>query len=237
MDLQPRTLRLVSPPMHGPDVAEVQRLLGVTADGEFGPITAHAVAAWKRSRGELHPDTDLAPAERMRLFADVPLRAVRVMERWAASGVAEDPPRSNRVPALITLAARLDVAPAYRGMGYPWCAFAAFLAALGAGGESASLGLRKRQFNPLYTPAILSAAKDGAFGLHIVAAAAAAFRGDLVLFDWHFDSGDPADHVGRLTEPPADGRVRTVDGNSGANGLVELRERTIRSVRAFARDS
>jgi peptidoglycan hydrolase-like protein with peptidoglycan-binding domain len=236
MDPQPRTLRLVSPLMHGPNVAEVQRLLGVDADGAFGPITAGAVAAWKRARGEQIPQSDLTPAEHQRMLADVPLQAVRLMERWAAAGVAEDPPRSNRVPELIVLAERQDVAPAYSGMGYPWCAFAAFLAALVAGGTAAANGLRERLFNPLYTPTILAEARKAAFGLRIVAAAAA-FRGDLVLFDWNFDAGDPVDHVGRLVRAPADGRVQTVDGNSGNGGRVEVRDRAIGSVRAFARDS
>ena len=36
--------------MHGPDVAEVQRLLGVDDDGDYGPETARAVADWKRAR-------------------------------------------------------------------------------------------------------------------------------------------------------------------------------------------
>jgi hypothetical protein len=121
-------------------------------------------------------------------------------------------------------------------MGYPWCAFAAFLAALVAGGRSAASGLRERRFNPLYTPAILAEARAGAFGLRVVAEARA-FRGDLVLFDWDFGAGDPADHVGRLAQAPVDGRVRTVDGNSGVSGLVEPRDREIGSVRAFARDS
>jgi hypothetical protein len=159
MEPQPRPLRLVSPFMHGPDVAEAQRLLGVQADGEFGPITSGAVSTWKRSRGDATPDGELSPADRRRLLADVPLRAVRLMERWAASSVREDPPRSNRVPALIALAEREEVAPAYRGMGYPWCAFAAFLAALVVDGQTAALGLRERRFNPLYTPAILAEAE------------------------------------------------------------------------------
>jgi hypothetical protein len=64
-----------------------------------------------------------------------------------------------------------------------------------------------------------------------------AFRGDLVLFDWNLSAGDPADHVARLVQAPADGRVRTVDGNSGEAGVVALRERPLREVRAFARDS
>jgi peptidoglycan hydrolase-like protein with peptidoglycan-binding domain len=236
MEPQPRTLRLASPFMHGPDVAEAQRLLGVQADGEFGPITSGAVSAWKRSRGSGTADGDLTPADRRRLLTDVPLRAVRLMERWAAAGLREDPPRSNRVPALIVLAEQEKVAPAYIGMGYPWCAFAAFLAALIVGGHSATLGLRERRFNPLYTPAILAEAEASAFGLRTVAATSA-FRGDLVLFDWDFAAGDPADHVGRLAQAPSEGRVQTVDGNSGVGGLVEPRDRSIGSVRAFARDS
>jgi peptidoglycan hydrolase-like protein with peptidoglycan-binding domain len=236
MEPQPRTLRLASPFMHGPEVAEAQRLLGVRADGVFGPITSGAVAGWKRARGISSPDGELAPADRARLVADIPLGAVRLMERWAASGLREDPPRSNRVPALIAVAEREEVAPVYSSMGYPWCAFAAFLAALVVGGESAALGLRERRFNPLYTPAILAEARAGTFGLRTVPATSA-FRGDLVLFDWDFAAGDPADHVGRLAQAPAEGRVHTVDGNSGVGGLVEPRDRAIGSVRAFARDS
>jgi hypothetical protein len=121
-------------------------------------------------------------------------------------------------------------------MGYPWCAFAAFLAALVAGGRSATSGLRERRFNPLYTPTILAEPKAGEFGLRIVPASEA-FRGDLVLFDWDFAAGDPTDHVARLAHTPVDGRVRTVDGNSGDEGLVARRDRAIGSVRAFARDS
>lgn len=222
--------------MHGPDVADVQRMLGVEADGRFGPMTAGAVVGWKRSRGDSTPSPDLTPAERRRLGADVPLRAVRVLERWAGEGLREEPPGSNRVPELVTLAGRLGVAVPLREMGYPWCAFAAFLAALAAGGESAGAGLRRREFNALYTPDVLAAAVDGSFGLRSVPAAAA-WRGDLVLFDWDPDGGDPADHVARLVHAPVDGVVRTVDGNSGAAGSVALRERAADSVRAFARDS
>jgi peptidoglycan hydrolase-like protein with peptidoglycan-binding domain len=232
----PRTLRPASLHTRGPEVAAVQRLLGIEADGEFGPITAAAVTAWKRARGDRAPTPDLTPADRRRLLADVPLRAVRKMERWAADGLAERPRGSDYVPELVELARRLEVAPAYREMGYPWCSFAAFLAALAAGGETASAGLRRQAFNPLYAPALLTAANESAFGLCVVPARNA-FRGDLVLFDWNFAAGDPADHVARLTRLPAGGRIQTVDGNSGANGLLALRERPAAAVRAFARDS
>jgi hypothetical protein len=236
MDPQPRTLRLSSPHMHGRDVAEVQRLLGVEADGDFGPVTAAAVTGWKRARGDPSPSLDLTPAERRRLAGDVPLRAVARIERWAARGLREEPRGSNCVPELIALAGRLEVGPPIGGMGFPWCAFAAFLAALAEGGRTAMLGLRRRSFNALYAPDVLAAAEAGRFGLRLVAPAEA-WRGDLVLFDWDLTGGDPADHVARLVKPPANGRVRTVDGNWGDAGLVALRERSAVSVRAFARDS
>lgn len=221
--------------MHGHDVAEVQRLLDVDPDGVYGPITSGAVVAWKRSRG-LDPSPVLSVADRERLMADVPLLALRTMERWAARGLAEQPPGSDRVPELVELAGRLEVAPEFGRMGYPWCAFAVFLAALASGGETAAAGLRRREFNPLYTPAVLGAARAGAFGLHVIRVGDA-FRGDLVLFDWNLAGGDPADHVGRLAGALADGRVFTLDGNSGADGSIAVRERQFGSVRAFARDS
>jgi hypothetical protein len=236
MDPQPRTLRLAMPHLHGPDVAEVQRMLGVEPDGIYGIVTAGAVVDWKRARGDPRPTTYLTPAGRRRLLHDVLLRAVRTMEGWAAEGLREEPLGSNRVPKLIALAERLEVSREFREMGFAWCAFAAFLAALAAGGETASLGLRDSAFNPLYAPAVLAEARAAESGLRVVGLGEA-FRGDLVLFDWNFKRGDPTDHLARLVRAPANGRVRTVDGNSGGDGLMALRERPIGSVRAFVRDS
>ena len=159
-------------------------------------------------------------------------RAVARMEGWAKRGLRERPPGSDVVPELVALAGRLDVLDGYRRMGFPWCAFAAFLAALEAGGEAADLGLRQGAFNPLYVPTVLEEAQARRHGLELVPHAQAV-RGDLVLFDW--PGGDAADHVGRLRRPPADGVVATVDGNS--SGCVALRERPVSTVRAFARDS
>jgi hypothetical protein len=221
--------------MRGPDVAEVQRLLGVAADGDFGPITARAVESWKRARGREN-GSGLGLGDRRRLLGDVPLRSVRLMEHWATGGIGEEPVGSNRVPELVSLAERLDVRPEFSEMGYPWCAFAAFLAALVAGGRTAAFGLRRKAFNPLYVPDLLAEAKARKFGLRLVGPEQA-FRGDLVLFDWDRTAGDPADHVARLVATPEEGRVCTVDGNSGEQGLVAFRERSIREVRAFARDS
>lgn len=49
-DLAPvrRTLRQGST---GDDVRQVQRIVGVTVDGSYGPLTAAAVAGWQRARG------------------------------------------------------------------------------------------------------------------------------------------------------------------------------------------
>lgn len=246
--------------MHGPDVADVQRVLGLTPDGDYGPITAGAAVQWKREAGypESQLGNELSPLDRRRLLGEEELppafrqralgrkrdaersrevraEAVAGMEAWAAAGLREQPPESNRVADLVLLGQELGVAPRYREMGFPWCSFAAFLAALRAGGVTAELGLRRGAFNALYAPAVLAEAQVGRSGLRLVPAGQAE-RGDLVLFDWS-PGGDPADHVGRLTWPPADGRVETVDGNSGDDGLVAVRERALATVRAFARDS
>lgn len=160
-------------------------------------------------------------------------RATATMERWAKLGLRERPPGSNVVPELVELARELDVAPRIAEMGYPWCAFAAFLAALEAGGETSALGLRAEAFNALYVPTVLTEARHERNGLRFVATARAR-RGDLALFDWA-PAGDPADHLGRLVRRPLGSVVATVDGNS--SGRVALRRRPLAQVRAFVRDA
>lgn len=253
-----RSLLLSSPYLSGDDVAAAQRALGVPADGLYGPVTASAAAAWKRAVG--YPEravmNSLSPLDQRRLLgsvamppafeerarvrareeAAVPQRAVEVMERWAGLDYAEDPPGSNVVPQLVAIARGLGVAPALREMGYPWCALAAFLAALEVGGRTADAALRRATFNALYCPTVLAEAQAGRWGLRVIAASQAA-RGDLVLFDWG-PGGDPTDHLGRLLRPPTNGRVATVDGNSGPDyQRVALRERPLGLVRAFVRDA
>jgi hypothetical protein len=255
-----RTLHLSSPTMRGPDVVAVQRALHLPQDGQYGPLTASAVAAWKRSAG--YPpdqvDTSLGPRGRRWLLGLEPLpadyrsraatagassdggsqmrtAAVREMEAWADAGVRETPPGQGKVPALVKLATALDVAAAIRGMGFHWGAFAAFLSALAHDGQSADAGLRKQAFNALYCPDILTHASHGRFGLSVVPRTRAA-RGDLVIFD--LPGGEGADHVGRLLAPPSGSTVRTVDGGSGTSSQVVRRlKRRITLVRAFVRDS
>jgi predicted chitinase len=255
----PRTLVLTSPYMKGSDVRRAQRALAVPDDGEYGPVTAGAVAAWKRASGypQSAIDTTLGPqdfryllgkdplpagyaeraAERvqeLKAAAGVPAAAVAVMESWV--GFRERPAGSNRVPPLQRLARQLGLADWYAAMGWPWCGFAVFLAALEVGGSSAELALRRGAFNPLSCAAILAEAQAAASGLRVVPASQAA-RGDLVLFDWASEPL-PADHVGRLVEAPARGVVKTVDGNSGEPNVSVVRaERPLSLVRAFVRDS
>ncbi len=168
-----------------------------------------------RNRGERR-------ARELAQTASVPQLAVAEMEQWV--GLQERPRGSNRVPALGRVAAQLGLSDWYQKMGWPWCAFTVFLAALKVGGQSAEAGLRQGKFNALYCPTILGEAQAGRWGMRVVAASQAA-RGDLVLFDWS-PQGDPADHIGRLVRPPSAGVVATVDGNSGDESLsVVLRER------------
>jgi hypothetical protein len=244
--------------MSGPDVVAVQVALGVDADGLYGPVTAGAASDWKFRSG--YPlgavDGTLAPDDQGALLGRRPLPAgfaarareragetdraalvrglaVAEMEAWARRGVRERPAGGDRVPALMRRARRLGLSDDFARMGYPWCAFAVFLASLEHGGMTADLGLSAGLFNALYTPAILAEAQAGRFGMRVVASDQAQ-RGDLALFDWG-PGGDPTDHVGRLVEAPAGGRVRTVDGNT--DDAVGIRDRPIELVRAFVRDS
>lgn len=46
-----RVLRMSSPRMQGDDVAELQRRLGITPDGIFGPVTEQAVKNFQHDNG------------------------------------------------------------------------------------------------------------------------------------------------------------------------------------------
>lgn len=259
-----RTLTLTSPLMSGPDIVKVQAALHVPTDGVFGPVTASAAKAWRYRTGFPNAVPALGPdAQRILLGqAPVPLtyklraaarartapkptvrdQAVATMEGWAAQGLKEKPADSNVVPELAARARALGLADWYARMGWPWCAFTAFLAALEHGGQTATAGLRKGAFNALYCPEILHQATIGAHGMRVVTASQAQ-RGDLVLFDWEHNG--IADHIGRLRAAPTAAGISTVEGNTSAGdngsqsngGGVYLRQRPLSVVRAFVRDS
>ena len=229
-------------------------------DGEYGPVSAGAAAAWKPSRlpGRRRSTTRSSPQDQRYLLGKDPLPdAFRNRGRAGVRESSRRPPRyrSSRSPRWSSGSACRSARKAPTGCprsaasppssasrtgtrrwAGPWCAFTVFLAALKVGGQSAEAGLRQGKFNALFCPTILGEAQAGRWGMRVVAASQAA-RGDLVLFDWS-PQGDPADHIGRLLRPPSAGVVATVDGNSGDESLaVVLRERPTSQVRAYVRDS
>jgi hypothetical protein len=255
-----RTLLLTSPEMTGPDVTAVQRRLGVAADGVYGEKTAAAVKAWRWRTGfpralpgigpdgqrillgldPLPADYRARAAERAAVKPPMQERAVSVMEHWARLGLVEQPAGSNRVPRLGELANSLNLPAWYGRMGWPWCAFSAFLSAHAVGGATAKLGFAGK-FNVLYCPAILDAARKGLHGMQVVPTTSAK-RGDLAIFN--FDGG-AVDHIGRIRLAPSGGMVATVEGNTSSGdggsqnngGGVYIRSRSLSLITAFVRDS
>jgi peptidoglycan hydrolase-like protein with peptidoglycan-binding domain len=251
-ELGSRLLHLSSPHMVGTDIAGVQEALGVPVDGDYGPVTASAVAAWKRRFGypERKANNSLGgpgvrfllgkqpqPADyrqrakgRQADGSDMREAAVAEMESWADKGLREQ--GTNVVPELVKMATALQVPSHIAKMGFFWCGFSAFLAALEHGGAAADAGLRKERFNALYVMDIFAQASAGRFGLRVVAPSDVR-RGDLVLFDWH-NGGDAIDHIGRVASPPAGNTVKTVEGNIGDR--VVRQERRLDVVAHYVRD-
>lgn len=239
-----RQLRRTTPFMHGDDVRRVQHHLKLLEDGEFGPATASAVAAWKRRAG--YPSSHINPligvTGQQYLFGLKPLpatfkvrakararaakkaaasrpmrvKAMDLMVEWANRGMKERPSGSNKVPELQALADVLGLSSFYKRMGWPWCAFAVMLAMLKHGSKTATYGLKQGKFNALYTPDILYHAGRNNYGMRIVGASQAQ-PGDLVMIN--FPGGDNrVDHVGMVTKAPSNGWVETVEGNTSSAG-------------------
>jgi len=124
-------------------------------------------------------------------------------------GVRESPPGSNR-----TMFGRW-----FGADGVPWCAiFASYCFDVGAGvvlcrgWHGAGVGSR----GVAYVPTLAAWLK--ATGRSV----AAPQPGDLVIFDW--DGGLP-DHAGLVVRALADGRIETVEGNSGDEVRRQTRPR------------
>lgn len=250
-----KTLRLSSPAMRGQVVRDVQRHVGIAIDGVYGPATSGAVRAWKWRYGfhkkfvngqvtasdyahmtGKRPKTVLQKVRAKRRAKQAAKavgrqqRAVNQMVTWANRKLVEQPRESNVVPTLSGLGRSLGVAPGYYRMGWPWCAYAVMLAALGAGSTTARDGLVRSRFNPLYVPEIEAHARAGRYGMRVVPWSDAK-PGDFVTFNW--DGGVP-DHIGMLVER-YDDSAKCVEGNtsptnagSQSNGggvFVRYRER------------
>lgn len=241
----------------------------IRIDGEYGPATAAAVAWWKRyhagypeawlsdgkagriaDKGYQHllgrtkpPVTWLARAAlRRRKLPPPSVRDAAVQHALRYRGVTESPAGSNIVPALRDQATTLGVIKWVTRMGYPWCAFFGHLMALAAGSQTAAAGLRRDEFNALYTVAILEAASAGRHGMTIVGTSEAG-PGDHALIN--FPGGDPrCDHLAILTSPVRpDGSYDTIEGNTSSGdggsqsngGGVFARTRSTTITRAFIR--
>lgn len=86
-----RVLRVTEPRMRGTDVQDVQRWVGVNADGFYGPQTAAAVARWQ-SRVGLDPSGVVGPAT----WASMRARPIG----QPPVSVHEAPPPAPRVPSV-----------------------------------------------------------------------------------------------------------------------------------------
>ena len=238
MEPQPRDLRLASPRCTAPTWPRCSACSASRADGEFGPVTADAVAAWKRVRGDfVAPSPELTPGRAPSSARGRPAPGGAADGALGGGGGRRGAARLEpRARAGRARGAARRHAAARRRWGTPGarsrCSWRHSPRA--AGRRRSACG--GAAFNALYTPAMLAEAKAGAFGLRVVAgrprAAAISFCSTGIS-----RGGDPADHVGGSSGRPLDGRVRTVDGNSGDDGSGCVRDRSIGSVRAFARDS
>lgn len=232
-------------------LAKAGHLNAGNIDGIYGPVTG---AATKRAKFWLgYPTNDLTPvygdvlddylagtrkpSTLMRTRANnrrktarerltIGEKAADRMVRWYDAGWKEYPAGSNVVPPLAQLAKQLRLAAWYQRMGWPWCAFAVFTAALAEGSKAGKAGLREGKFNALYTPEIQAVANRGAYGLTVVSTAGIR-KGTALLMD--FDGGG-VDHIGialgRVGEKvtaagkrwtPGPGEVVTVEGNTSYN--------------------
>ena len=259
-----RAIFLSSPHMRGEDVKEVQRRIGVKVDGDAGPVTASGIARWKRYAG--YPENEInngigikgqrilfqidplppdyrARAVKRRKAAEkrvgVAAKAADQMVLWAQAGLKEVPAGSNVVPYLVKLAKSRGVTYS-PDMGFPWCEWAANLAALVHGGESAKAGLVDRKWNAAYTVSTVVNAQDGKFHSRLVSPASAP-KGAKVYFDWTA-GGDIVQHVGRLLRVEGDTAV-TVEGNTSVSGsqdnggAVLVRRRPLSQVKFAVLDS
>lgn len=267
-----RALRLTRPYMSGADIAAIQgRLYGLKRDGVYGPETSAKVRDWQwrvgypdnRCKGALGIDQqETLLGLRKRTAAMIARTAARkakgVLDRYkvtkslgdsvvaqarARIGLTEHPDVSNVVPALQALGRDLGVQRWIAAMGYPWCAYFAFLMALATGkSKTAKAALVDYSFNGLYTPTIVAEARAGRHGMRVVSAADVK-PGDLALFN--FPGGEWVDHVEIVEVPPTGGELVTIGGNTSPGeagsqsngGGVFRRRRSTSQVVAFVRIS
>lgn len=238
-------------------------------DGVYGPATGAAVAIWKRRVGFPASDinTGMGIVAQETMFGQRPrtwamkMRTINRARRDARErkkilaqrgvgirtvedygrlvGITERPSGSNSVPELAEIARRLGLSTWWQKMGWPWCAYIAFLLALKNGSLAAEAGMRKGLFNALYTPDILHHARLGNHHMRIVGASQAE-PGDFVMIN--FPALHPeVDHMGVVRTKPAGGQVETYEGNTSGTGsqdnggMILAKTRPLNIVSAFIR--
>lgn len=242
---------ITSPPTKGPKVKALQQRLkknrfgdfmkSAKIDGEYGPLTAAAVARSKYwmgfpaskinkiagnsfmkmlKSGKLPVTYRLRRRRRLNLYykgkTNNSKRAAILKTAISQIGVKENPAGSNRVKY-----------SEWYGMIGPWCAmFVSWC--------YAKHGLGKK-FHYAYTPYVVANARSNKNSLYVTNNPQ---PGDLVLYDW--DKDGKADHIGIYEKAIAKGVFQAIEGNTSVGndsngGEVMRRKRKTSSVICFVR--
>lgn len=217
-----RNLRLTSPYTKGDDVKALQRAVGVTVDGEYGPVTEHAVKrhAWLLGIGPHHIEgvvkpwvqklilqpkgrntTQIARGNKRRKALKSKKGAIEHTLDWCRQqvGTTESPANSNRGPKVSTWERDFHMD------GQPWCGAFVGYALRHVGGITVPDGT-------VYTPNIVSYAKTRQGGFASWESWTNRKPGDLILFKWPGVSRAVCDHVGILDTDGA----HTIEGNTSS---------------------
>lgn len=179
----------------------------------MGKYARRTLTNYQRRHGLPADGTFNAPTQRKLMPPSVGEKAVAIMEGWAREGWRESPAFSNEVPKLAAYAAHHGLTKWYQNMGWPWCAFAGFLALKAAGSRTAAAGFAGR-FNALYTVDILRTAQRREDGMRVVPPSQVK-RGLIALIN--FPGGQIVDHFGMTRGRIILGFVRLVEGNTSAS--------------------
>ena len=247
-----RDLHLTSPCLSGPDVLTVQqRLLALgfrpgDRDGEFGPATAAAVAAFQRAQG-LKADGWVGQVTRGALESSDAQPATRRIKRKVLPDgtVTEEGTPGER--ALAEALRHLGATEQPAGSGgqtfcawfgvdnVPWSAiFVSYCFGVGArltlGKTYKGAGAYLNGFT--YVPAVKAWLNASGFWLGLAEPQA----GDIVIFA---NAGGLPEHIGIVEAVAADGSFTAIEGDTPADGAsaqgVQRRKRTMAEAAGFGR--